>query len=386
MRIKSLIINQLKSLEKKYNVYNNIYISESAILNNYDLIKKVASTEYLIPVLKSNAYGHGLHQVAKILKKRTPPYIAVDGYFEALDIHKTSNQPILIMGSIKDINFLKIKPRNFTFCIHEISTILAMKKSNKKYKVHIEIESGMNRHGVKEKDLDKFLNILKKAKKIKVDGIMSHLADADNPATTINIDNQVKIFDNCVEKIIKKGYEPKYIHIAQSAGSIKIKSKYANTTRSGIALYGITPLGQHDKYSIIYKNLKPALKLTSSISKINKIKRNETVSYNHTWTAKKDSSIGILPLGYYEGIPRKFSNNGFFLYKNKKMPIVGKVCMNHTMIDITKTPTKINDEITIIDNDKNSPISINKICHTHNIFNYEFLVNLNQNIRRSIIK
>lgn len=386
MTLRSSINNKLKKLEKNFSVYNNIYISRSAILNNFDQLQKISGNKNIIPVLKSNAYGHGLEQIATILKDRNFPYIAVDGYFESLKIHEISKQPVLVMGAIKSENYKNIQPKNNAFVVHDLDTLKAVGNSRKKFKIHLEIETGMNRHGVKINDLKKLLNEFKKYQNLTLDGVMTHLADADNPDSVDYLNKQTRLFDESIDKIINFGFSPKYFHIAQSAGSIKVKSKYANTIRAGIALYGITPLEDNDPYFYLHKKLQPALKLTSSISKILDIKKGETVSYGRTWTAKSDCKIGILPLGYYEGLPRSLSNKGFVKFKNQYLPIIGRVCMNHTMIDLSNTKIKTDNEVLIINTDKDDALSVNNICKSNEIFNYNFLVNLNQNIRRTIIK
>ncbi|NTW61138.1 alanine racemase [Candidatus Saccharibacteria bacterium] len=375
-----------KKLDRQLAVYNNILISKSAILNNFDLLSNMSPSEgYVIPVLKSNAYGHGIKQVARILQARRFPYIAVDGYFERLEIAKVSKQPVLIMGAIRPENYSKVSTSRSAFVISDTPSLMAVGRTKKRFKVHIEIETGMGRHGLRLDELSKFINELKKYPKIYVEGIMTHLSDADNPKTDEYVIQQVNKFDQAVELFLESGIKPKYYHIAQSAGSTKAISRYANTIRPGIALYGISPLDNDDVYYKKLANLKPALTLTSTIAKTMNIDKGGSVSYNRTFRAKKNSRIGILPLGYYEGVPREFSNTAYVTAKDKKIKIVGRVCMNHTMIDITDTNLGIGDKIEIISNEKTSPISLDNICKRHGLFNYLVLVKLNENIRRTII-
>jgi alanine racemase len=260
-----------------------------------------------------------------------------------------------------------------------------MGATGKKFVVHIELETGMSRHGVRIDELDKLLTTIKQYKNIKVEGVMTHLADADNPKTDAFVRLQTERFDKGVEMVKKAGFNLKYFHLAQSAGSVKTISKYANTLRVGLALYGITPLEKTDKYSVKLQNLKPALSLTSTITKILKINKGDSVSYSRTFTAKRDSNIGVLPLGYYEGVSRNLSNVGQVGWKDRYVDIAGRVCMNHTMIDVTDSPAKVGDEVTLISNDLNDKLSLNRICAMHNLFNYSLLVGLNENIRRTII-
>ena len=374
---------KIKKLSKKFEVYNNIFISKSNLLYNFDLLTSITNHD-LIPVLKSNAYGHGIEQITEILEKRTLPYIAVDGYFEALRIKKLSRQKVLVMGQINPVNFSRINTKNLTFVVHSTDTIEAIGRTNKLFKVHIELETGMNRHGVKPRDLDAFLHNISKHKNIRVDGIMSHLADSDNSNNSFT-KHQVRLFDKCVEKIIEFGFKPKYIHIAQSAGSVKVNSKYANCVRSGIALYGVSPLQIKDKSFDKLKDLKPVLRLSSTISKTLELKKNETISYSQTYKAKDKTTIGILPIGYYEGVSRQLSNIGKVAKNESYAPIRGRVCMNHTIIDITKSNHKLYDEITLISNDKNSDICVMNLCKKYNLFSYSILCNLSSDIRRTIV-
>ena len=385
MSFLSSISNKIESFEKGFEVYNNIYVSRSAILYNFDLLSKLSPGGFVIPVLKSNAYGHGLEQVATILKDRDMPYIAVDGYFEGLVIHKFSKQPVLVMGSIKSENFANINPKNYAFVVHDTATLRAMGITKRTFKVHIELETGMGRHGVRIDELSNFLKQIKEYRNLHVEGIMTHLADADNPTSTKHVDLQTKRFDLGVEMIKNEGFKPKYIHIAQSAGSTKTNSKYANTVRTGIALYGISPLEPTDISVDKLKSIKPALTLTSTIAKVLEINNGESVSYNCTFVAKRKSQIGVLPLGYYEGIPRALSNVGKVKWHGKYLPIAGRVCMNHTMIDITDSQASLGDEVTVISADPKDQLSISRICQDNGLFNYGFLVGFNQNIRRTII-
>ncbi len=386
MSFRSSISNKIKSFEKKFDVYNNIYISRSAILNNFDLFTELSPGGFVIPVLKSNAYGHGLQQITEIFKARRFPYIAVDGYFEGLKIHEISKQPVLVMGAIKNSNYDDIKPRGYAFVVHDIDSVRSIGQTKKKFLVHIELETGMGRHGIRIDELNDLLNEIKKYKNIIIDGVMTHLADADNPKSIKHVNLQSSRFDIGVKMIIDAGFNPKYIHIAQSAGSVKVKSKYANSLRIGIAMYGVTPLEINDKVANKLHKLQPVLRLTSTIDKVLDVDCGETVSYSRTFTAKRNSRIGILPLGYYEGLPRALSNVGQVKWRNKYLPIAGRVCMNHTMIDITDCKAKKDDEVIIISNQSKDQLSLNNICQQYGLFNYGVLVSLNQNIRRTIVE
>ncbi|HET7673605.1 MAG TPA: alanine racemase C-terminal domain-containing protein, partial [Candidatus Saccharimonadales bacterium] len=182
------------------------------------------------------------------------------------------------------------------------------------------------------------------------------------------------------------GFKPELIHIGQSASSVRMKSKYANATRIGLSLYGLNPFPTgHKLYSEFKKNLKPALKFVSTISKVNYLKPGDGVSYNYTFRAKKNMKIAVLPLGYYEGIDWRLSNKGKVKLGEKFLPIVGKVCMNHTMIDISGTSAKVGDEVAVFSDNPDDENSLDNIAARHALFIYELATRLSPDVRRVLV-
>ncbi|MDB5182752.1 MAG: Alanine racemase [Candidatus Saccharibacteria bacterium] len=385
MSLRYALGRSLGKLEKPFEVYNHITVSRSALLSNFDILRSLTPIKTIFPVLKANAYGHGLTEVATILKDRSFPYIAVDGFYESMAIHNVSKQPVLVMGAIKPSNFKQMSFKRLAFVVHDNDTVKALGATKRQVNVHVEIDTGMTRHGVAASDLPEFLDLLKKYPKIKVEGVMTHLADAENIKTANFTNSQAERFDAAVEIILSNGFKPKHFHIAQSAGSTKVHSKYANALRIGIALYGVSPLDIKDKNYALFKPLKPALALTSTITKVVKVHAGTTVSYDRTFTAKEDTKIGVLPIGYYEGVSRSLSNVGLVQFKSEYLPIVGRVCMNHTMVDIGKSSAKVGDEVIIISSDRDSKVSADYLRQNFHQFNYGLLTALNPNIRRRIV-
>lgn len=385
MSLRSTVDKHLQRFEKPFATFNEITVSRSALLHNFDFFSSLLPGGYVIPVLKSNAYGHGIAEIATILKQRKFPYIAVDGYYESLAIHNVSKQPVLVMGAIKSDNFQKMNFRGLAFVVQDANTVKALAKTGRRAKVHIELETGMTRHGVTAKDLPAFLELLARYPKLAVEGVMTHLADADNPADDSYNKKQTQAFDSAISRILEAGFKPKYIHIAQSAGSTKVSSKFANTLRIGLALYGINPLEQSDDACGQLQALKPVLSLTSTITKVSTVESGTSVSYGRTYTTSSTTKIGVLPLGYYEGLPKALSNVGTVQYGDTYLPIAGRVCMNHTMVGLGGSGASAGDKIIIISSDKNSNNTVDNICQSHDLFSYGLLVGLNQNIRRRIV-
>lgn len=348
-----------KRLNFFYESLNLIEISESNLLGNYDYFKKFSDCVW--PVLKSNAYGHGISQVTKILLKRDFEYFVVDGYQEVLEIRKVTNRPILMIGTILPSNFSKIKWKNLAIMIQDELSVKELGKLNKKIKVHLKVNTGMNRQGIEISDIISLIGEIKKYPKLELEGVFSHLAGGDD-------DSQIKKFEEVMQMVGKI----KYYHLAATAGATKIKDKKINAIRLGIGLYGIG------------KGLKPVLSLKSKITNLRKIEKGEAVGYGGTFVAKRKTNIGVIAVGYFEGLDRRLNNNGFVKYKNKFYPIIGNICMNMAMVNFGNEPAKLFDEVEVVSNnskDKNSIENMAQICHT---IGYEILVRINSSIRRII--
>lgn len=377
-------VNELSRKRNSYKTLNIIEINKSNLINNYLLFQNLNPDKKIIPVLKSNAYGHGLRQVTTILNEIDCSFIAVDGYFEAHKIKYLTKHKILVMGYVLQDNAKLLDNKTCSYVIQDIESLISLANMKKKFNIHMEINSGMNRLGIKPSEIDSYLKVLSQYESLTLEGIMTHLYDADNSNDTIT-KQQTEIFDSCVKHILKKGFNPKYIHIAQSAGSVKCKSIYANCIRVGIGLYGINPLSPVDKKYYLLNSLKPVLELKSTIIKIHNLKPKQKVSYNGIYQTKINQRIGVLPIGYYEWVPRELSNVGIFSNKKRLLPIRGRVCMNHTMIDLSNTKLKKGDSLTLISVDKNMPNSIENISKQYGMFSYSLLTSINETIRRVIV-
>lgn len=384
MLLRRQIDKLLRSFEEEFATHNRIEVSKAALRRNVAVFRHLSS-QMVIPVLKGNAYGHGVQLVAKALKGMDIPYIAVDGYFEALRVREVSRQPVLVMGAIKPENFRRMKYDNFAFVVQDEASIRALGKTGKKVSVHLECNTGMNRYGAPLDDVEKLTKLVLSYKNLYLEGVMSHLADSDgDKPETVN--KAVKSFDECVERVRKAGGNPAFLHVAQSAGSLKALSKYANSIRLGIGLYGINPFPPKHELHKVLKDLKPAMRLVSTITKITQLQKGDKVSYNYIFTASKNMKIGVLPLGYFEGVNRALSNAGTVKVDNKQTPIAGRVCMNHTMFSLDGIDAKVGDEVIVYSNDPADKNAIDQIAQAHRLFNYTLLTSLSPDVRRVLVE
>ena len=384
MALRSTVDDFLRKFEKDFATHNRIEVSKGALLYNFDLFAEL-SKKQVIPVLKGNAYGHGIEQAATALKDRKFPYIAVDGYFEALRVRKVSRQPVLVMGAIKPENFKKMRFDGFAFVVQDEATIRALGATKKRVRVHLECNTGMNRYGAEPDEIAHLTKLILGFSNLMLEGVMSHLADSDGDDAT-TVERAVRLFDTCVETVRAAGASPTMFHVAQTAGSLKAHSRYATAMRLGIGLYGINPFSPKHPAHATLKNLRPALRFVSTITKTIDLKEGDQVSYNYTFTAPKPMKIAILPAGYYEGVNRALSNRGGVSYHEQYLPIVGRVCMNHTMIDLGKNPLHTGDEVIVYSTDPADKNSIDRIARDINLFNYNLLTALSPDVRRVLVQ
>lgn len=363
--------------------FNRVEISRSALLHNLDLLADKSGLMQM-PVIKSNAYGHGLEQVAEILKERQIPYVAVNDLTETARVQKISNLSVLVMGAVETKNLKNINCEKVAIMVQDRQTLSEIAELNLPPKVHLDIDTGMRRYGIDPAELDEYLDLIETLPNIELEGVASHLADGDSVETDYT-DKQVELFDEQVDKIIKRGFKPKFIHIANAPGFAKVKSKHANTMRPGIGIYGINPLRENDPKHDVMSGVQPVLRLVSKITKVRELEAGDSVSYNHTFTAEKEMKIGVIPVGYYEGLPRSLSNEGHLKYGNDFLPIVGRICMNHTIIDISGRDIDVGDEITVISPNKLDSNSIEQLSKDYYFFSYGLLVKLSSSMERIIV-
>lgn len=368
--------------KREYFPLNAIEINRDNLLFNFDFFEKEIGMK-VWPVLKSNAYGHGIKQVVKILEERNFDYLVVDGYHEVLEIRKMTKRPVLMIGTMRPENFANIKWKNLAVMVQDKLSIKTLGELNRKIKIHLKINIGMNRQGIEINEIKEIVRLIKKYPKLILEGVMSHLADADN-LDNKETEKQIKKFEEGIKIIEKSGIKLKYCHLGATAGSVKIKNFKINAIRLGIGLYGINNLDKKDLKYKKFKSLKPVLSFKTVLTSLRTIKKGEKVSYNGVWEAKKITNIGVIPMGYNEGLDRRLSNKGWVKYKNKFCPIIGRVCMNLAIIDLGQTKAKLFDEVEVISQNSKDKNSINNMAEICGTIPYDILVGIDGSIRRML--
>lgn len=381
---RSKVDNFIKRFEKKFVVQNKILIFRENLKQNLEIFRNLLPDKHIWIVLKSNAYGHGIVQVAEVCKNLDIEYLIVDGYFEALKVWKVSpKQKVLTIGYIDPVNLKNLDLKKVALTVYDKESIQELGRIGRKVKIHLKINTGMNRQGIEPCEIGEYLKEVVKYKNIELEGLLSHLANADENNDEFT-DKQEEVFCDVLDKVQRSGFSPKFIHLGATAGSLKTKDIRINTIRLGLGFYGHNPYQETDKKFELLKDLKPALRMESRIVKTRRVKSGEKISYNLTHEVKNDTNIAVLPLGYYEGLNRKLSNIGFVKFRNKFFPIMGRVCMNLTIINTGEESLEIGSRVIVVSEINSDKNSVENICKDAQTIPHRFLVELSESVRREI--
>jgi alanine racemase len=371
------LLRFLRKFQRKYDVLVKVIIFKKRLLKNLYVLQRLKPGLGIAPVLKSNAYGHGLVEVATILDGEDIAFFVVDSYHEARVLrHNGVKSQILVIGFTPFDNLVGNGDDSPIFTLTDFEQLQSVSQNlNKLRRFHLKLDTGMNRQGIQENQLDEASALIKRNVNIKLEGICSHLADTDNGDKEFT-DRQLAVWDRVSEKLKNEFKDLKYVHLVSSQGLIHLSRVQTNVARVGKALYGL---------SEVVPGVQPALELRAKLVGVKRIKSGDAVGYDMTFRADRDMTIGILPLGYFEGVDRRLSNLGQVKYQDKFCSILGRVSMNITVIDLTDAlDPKLGDEVVVISadlQDSNSAESIAKLCGT---ISREIVVHIPQHLRRVV--
>lgn len=357
-------IIEWRKLHRLHQPIITIEINKSALLNNLSSMRSIAPKWVIAPVLKSNAYGHGLTLVASILENENLPFFCVDSYSEAQMIRDFGiTKAITVLGYTPTNTVAKNKLPNISFVVASMEQLRGLLKQ--KASIHIKFDTGMHRQGILPNQLGEVLNLIGKTS-LRIEGVMSHLADAETKNST-SVKQQILAWNELARRLQKSFPSIKYFHLANSAGFVYYDEIFGNVGRSGIALYGVNP-------GNLKLKLNPVLEMKSVISEIRTLEVHERIGYNGTFTTERKTKVATIPSGYFEGIDRRLSNKGVFKIGQKFAPLLGRISMNISSCDITDIKNAdVGTSVVVISNketEQNSVENIAKLCETvpHEIF------------------
>ncbi|MGE5425969.1 MAG: alanine racemase [Bacillota bacterium] len=382
------MINLIRqALKPKYPTLNRIEVSSEALKSNLSYLQSFQPGAEIIPVLKSNAYGHGLKEVCRILRHSSVKMVAVDSFPEAQTACRYFNGKVLVLGEMPLAAYRHLNWKRTEICIYNSATLAALAATGKKAKIHLFVNTGMNREGIK--DLPSFWKANTAVLgKMEISGLCSHLADAEGDGSLNS--RQLSRFFQDLDFLHQQGVNPHYVHLGNSAGIFSIHDPRLTAFRPGLAIYGYNPFSPGNPYYEAGSRLRPALRLLSTIVSVQELMPGEIVSYNGAYEADKATKVVVIPFGYYEGLDRRLSNLADFqLYKGTQvfsLKLAGKVCMNLCCLDAGReAPVAVGDEVVLISDRRSDFNSLENLSTLQGSIPYEALVKLQANIRRRII-
>jgi alanine racemase len=366
-------------------------INLSAIAHNLKTVSRAVKKRSVIAVVKADAYGHGCIEVSKRLLKEGTSFLAVAYIGEGLLLRDAGiTAPIIVLFDCEDIDHF------FDFdllpVIHDIITASALSRVARKrratIKVHVKVDTGMGRIGLSGKHIIEDIVKIAGMEGIELTGLMSHFSDADLSDRSYAA-VQLKEFNMIRETLCKKLNKKLLSHMANSAAVLNFEDAHLDAVRPGLMLYGYSPLSYNLETGT--KNSKPitlipAMKVKTKILCIRKLPPDSPISYGRTFVTKRQSKMGVLPLGYADGYNRLFSNNAEVLVRGRRVPVVGRICMDLTMVDLTEIEdVREGDEAVILGKQGNESITAYELARKAQTIPYEILTSLGSHSRKEYV-
>ncbi len=355
---------------------------DSIAYNIHQIRKKVGNKTKIMAVMKANAYGHGAVEVAKVAIDAGAQWLAVALVEEAIQLREAGIQsPILILGSTPPDQVHEVIKYNLsqTVCSRELIETLSNEAQswNQTAKVHIKVDTGLGRLGIFPEEVAAFVKESSCLEGIEIEGIFTHFSVADEDKAFTEL--QIKKFKEVISNLEREKIHIPLKHAANSAAVVGFASSYFNLVRPGIILYGLYPSPEMNRTI----PLKPAMSFKTKITYLKRVPAGYSLSYDRTFTTKRKSLIAILPVGYADGYPRALSNKGEVLIKGKRAPVVGMICMDMTLVDVTHIPdVKVGDEVVLFGKQNGAQISADEIASKSGLINYEILCGISKRVPR----
>jgi len=355
---------------------------DSIAYNIHQIRKKVGNKTKIMAVMKANAYGHGAVEVAKVAIDAGAQWLAVALVEEAIQLREAGIQsPILILGSTPPDQVHEVIKYNLsqTVCSRELIETLSNEAQswNQTAKVHIKVDTGLGRLGIFPEEVAAFVKESSCLEGIEIEGIFTHFSVADEDKAFTEL--QIKKFKEVISNLEREKIHIPLKHAANSAAVVGFASSYFNLVRPGIILYGLYPSPEMNRTI----PLKPAMSFKTKITYLKRVPAGYSLSYDRTFTTERKSLIAILPVGYADGYPRALSNKGEVLIKGKRAPVVGMICMDMTLVDVTHIPdVKIGDEVVLFGKQNGAQISADEIASKSDLINYEILCGISKRVPR----
>ncbi|MFN2492359.1 MAG: alanine racemase [Pyrinomonadaceae bacterium] len=359
----------------------------NSVAANFHIVKnRVGLNANVMAVVKANAYGHGAVECARRLEKEGADWFGVALPEEAVELRSAGiTKPILCLAGFWEGQAELCLQQNLVPVMYRLDLIEALDRAARERgivaHVHIKIDTGMGRLGIRFDELGDFINSLKKFQHIRLDGLMTHFAAADEPSCGPLTTDQVARFERSVAAFHEHGYQPTYQHLANSAAIFAQPSAWGNMVRPGGVLYGLwrdilAPADRHEKFQ-------PVMSLHSRITFLKWVPPGETVGYGCTFEASQKTLVATIPVGYDDGYMRALSNRGHAIIRGVHSTVIGRISMDLTLIDVTNVPgVQLDDEVVLMGQEAGLSVTAEDLAKTAGTLSYEVTCGIGRRVPR----
>ncbi len=344
----------------------------------------------VLAVVKANAYGHGAPEIARELESAGARVFGVATTEEGIELRLSGiTAPILVLGGTYPQEIGRLLANRLTPVIYDLEIARAFQdratKEGKRLSVHVKIDTGMNRLGISWRQWASALKVLEGLKNLKVEGLLSHfsVAECEGSDDQAFTDEQMARFVKCLELARQRGIKARLVHLANSAAATLRETARFNLVRSGLMLYGCHPAPNLRRLI----SLKPVLRWKTAILSLKLVPAGDTVSYGRTFHCCQESWIAVLPVGYADGYNRRLSNRGEVIIRGKRAKVLGMVCMDLTMVDVSEVPgVQVGDEVVLLGKQGPEEITAAEMAGWIESIPYEVLCSIGKRVPRVYLR
>ncbi len=371
-----------------------VEVSRGALRANAATLKRtIGRGVKLMAVVKSNAYGHGLEEAVRGLGSAPVDWFGVDSLAEAERVRSMDpKKPVLILGYTPLSELARAVAKGFSLTVYNRETVERLGKiatARRGANIHLKIETGTSRQGILPEHLASFAKLLKKYPHVRVEGVSTHYANIEDTKDASYAMTQIERFAAGLATLETAGVAPALTHTACSAAVLLYPQTHFSMVRAGIALYGLWP-SEETRESVLKSEKKidlvPALSWKTIVAQVKELPKGAPVSYGLTERLQRDSKTAVLPVGYWDGFDRELSSKGHVLIRGKRAKVLGRVCMNMCVVDVTDIPdARVEDEVVLIGRQGREAIAAEEIASVVGTINYEIVTRINPLAPRVLI-
>jgi len=369
--------------------------SEALRHNLYEFRRLIGKKRLLLATVKANAYGHGLEEVSSVVLQSGADWLGVHSLEEGIRLrHAGMNCPILVLGYVVLEALENAVKHNLRLTVYRMETVHRLARlqplQGKKIPLHVKVETGTHRQGIRMEDVPHFIKNIKAYPTLGVEGISSHFANIEDTTDHSYARHQLENFLELCKQLEEEGIEIPIKHIACTAAVILFPETFFDMVRVGIGMYGLWP-SKETYVSCLLQNrepvsLKPVLSWKTRIAQLKSIPKGAYIGYGCTYRTTRETLLAVIPVGYYDGYSRAFSNISHVLIKGQRAPVRGRIAMDFTMVDVTDiSGVKEEDEVVLIGKCEDEKITADALASFVGTINYEIVTGINPLIPRVIL-